>query len=83
MTSKYDTLRSYLEGKPRGEFTRAFAEIERILGFVLPGSASQPQWWSNVSGDGHPHSRAWQAAGFKAFLFSGSRKVRFSSQAQG
>jgi hypothetical protein len=33
-----------------------------------------------VTGPGHPHSRAWQDAGFEAFLVQGSKKVRFKSR---
>ena len=57
-----------------------FEEIEKVLGFPLPKSAERPQWWANVTGDSHPHSQAWQAAGYDAFLVQGSRKVRFRSR---
>jgi hypothetical protein len=77
--SKYDPLRDFLRTKSRGEFTLSFAEIERILGGSLPKSAATPQWWSNVLGSDHPQKRAWQSAGFDAFLVAGSRKVRFRS----
>jgi hypothetical protein len=78
--SKYDPLKRHLDGRPRGEFTLRFDEIESVLGFKLPKSAVRPQWWANVTGSSHPHSQAWQAAGFDAFLVAGSRKVRFRSR---
>ncbi|HEU4968987.1 DUF7662 domain-containing protein [Sphingomonas sp.] len=80
MKSKYSPLREHLASKPRGEFQLSFAEIERVLGFKLPASANRPQWWANVTGGGHPHSRSWQDAGFDAFLVEGFRRVRFRSK---
>jgi hypothetical protein len=80
MASKYDPLRDFLKTKPGGVFSLTFKQIEEILGFALPKSAERPQWWANVTGPDHPHSQAWQAAGFNAFLVAGSRKVRFESR---
>jgi hypothetical protein len=80
MPSKYDPLREHLAQRPAGEFTLRFSDIEAVLGTALPKSAERPQWWANVTGVSHPHSRAWQAAGFDAFLVAGSRKVRFRSR---
>lgn len=80
MTSKYDALRDYLRSKPRGEFTLGFGELERVLGFELPKSAERPQWWANTTSRTHSQTRAWQNAGFDAFLVAGSRKVRFRSR---
>ena len=80
MTSKYDPLKEDLLGRPRGEFTLTFRQIEDVLGIPLPASASRPQWWANVTGTSHSQSRAWQDAGFEAFLVAGSRKVRFKAR---
>jgi hypothetical protein len=80
MPSKYDPLKAHLSGRPRGEFTLGFREIEAVLGFPLPASSERPQWWANVRGGNHPQTRAWQDAGFDAFLVAGSRKVRFKSK---
>lgn len=79
MPSKYDPLRDHLRGRPRGEFTLSFAEIERVLGFSLPKSTARPQWWANVRDGQSPQTQAWQSVGFDAFLVAGSRKVRFRS----
>lgn len=79
MASKYDPLKEELMSRPKGEFALTFRQIEEVLGFPLPASATTPQWWANVTGSSHPHSRAWRDAGFDAFLVAGSRKVRFKS----
>ena len=36
--SKYDALRSFLEGQHTERLPMTFAEIERVLGFKLPKS---------------------------------------------
>jgi hypothetical protein len=78
--SKYDPLKAHLAGRPRGEFTLSFREMEQVLGFELPKSAARPQWWANVEGGQHVQTKAWRDAGFDAFLVAGSRKVRFRSR---
>jgi hypothetical protein len=80
MPSKYDALRDHLSAHPKGEFELPFYKIEQILGFSLPKSAERPQWWANVTGGAHVQTRAWQSAGFDAFLIAGSRKARFRSR---
>lgn len=80
MASKYDPLHNFLRSKPAGEFTLTFRQIEDVLGFELPKSAERPQWWANVTSGQHSQSRAWQSAGYDAFLVAGSRKVRFRSR---
>lgn len=56
-----------------------FAEIERVLGAMLPKSADRPQWWANVADakTTHVQRHAWGSAGFDAFLIAGSDRVRF------
>jgi hypothetical protein len=80
MASKYEPLNRYLLGHPRGEFVLTFRQVEEVLGFALPKSAERPQWWSNVTGKDHPHSQAWQSAGYGAFLVTGRKEVRFASR---
>ncbi len=62
---KYDRLLEYLVKKNNEEeWVAAFDDIERILGFSLPKSASlYPAWWSN--GSRMPQSFAWLNAGFR------------------
>ena len=39
--SKYDPLRDYLKKQTRDDFVLTFEEIEDILGFALPRSATR------------------------------------------
>ena len=45
--AKYDLLETYLRRCGNAEFELGFAELERIIGSALPGSALRPQWWVN------------------------------------
>ena len=72
--AKYDALETYLSRRGGDEFELGFAEVERIIGAVLPASASRPQWWANeTSPAGHVQCRAWRNAGYDAFLLPRSR----------
>ena len=65
---KYAPLyRQLLSAHPEPEWRTTFDEIEAILGFRLPDSARLHRpWWSNSKkGNGHSHSLAWQAAGWR------------------
>lgn len=77
--AKYDPLRDYLLRQRLHQFDLTFREIETIIGFKLPASANRPQWWANVKDPSttHVQREAWRAAGYDAFLVSGSDKVRF------
>ncbi|WP_094193822.1 DUF7662 domain-containing protein [Bradyrhizobium viridifuturi] len=77
--SKYDPLYEYLRGQSLQQFVLSFAEIERIIGDQLPPSAARPQWWENATdpNSSHVQCRAWRAAGYSAYLVSGSNSVRF------
>jgi hypothetical protein len=57
----------------------SFAEIERVLGAMLPKGADRPQWWANVSDPktSHVQREAWRSAGYDAFLIAGRDRVRF------
>jgi hypothetical protein len=71
--SNYDALFSYLSKQTASELTLTFEEIESILGFRLPPSSYNYQaWWSNSKINDHPHSHAWQAAGYKTAGYSSS-----------
>jgi hypothetical protein len=72
--AKYDPLESHLSRRGSDEIELAFAEVERIIGDELPASAKRPQWWANESDPaGHVQCRAWQNAGYDAFLLPQSR----------
>lgn len=76
---KYDPLRDHLRRQKTEEFELSFAEIERLLGAMLPNSAGRPQWWANVADakTTHVQREAWRSAGFDAFLIAGRDRVRF------
>ena len=72
--AKYDLLETYLARRGDEEIELGFAEVERIIGDVLPASAARPQWWANESkAEGHLQCRAWRNAGYDAFLLPRSR----------
>jgi len=68
MTSKYEPLREYFVALPQTtrEVTLTFRELEQILGFVLPKSATDyRQWWANqVESKNRPQADAWISARF-------------------
>lgn len=64
--AKYDALARHLASLPGEEWSTTFAEIERILGFALPPSATRyPAWWANQADAGHSQSQAWRAQGWQ------------------
>jgi hypothetical protein len=77
--AKYDPLQSYLRRRGGAELELSFADVERIIGGMLPASASRPEWWANETDpDGrHVQRRAWGDAGYDAFLLPKER-VRFT-----
>lgn len=63
---KYDPLHEYLESQSSPQLKMSFAEIERILGAVLPASARRHQaWWANEQAGTHHHARSWLDAGYE------------------
>jgi hypothetical protein len=73
--AKYDSLGAYLSRRGSPEMELAFEEVERIIGSKLPETASRPQWWANETSPDtrHVQCRAWQDAGYEAFLLPGKR----------
>lgn len=76
--SKYEPLTRFLEGADGARLTLSFDQVENILGFSLPRSASHyPAWWAN-NPEGHSHSRAWIRAGWRTEnLNVTARKIDF------
>lgn len=76
---KYDPLSGHLRRQRQDELELSFAEIERILGAMLPKSATRPQWWANTTDPdtSHVQRKAWRDAGYDAFLLTGQDRVRF------
>jgi len=63
--SKYTPLRQYLSRIQDPEVTLSFADIERILGRLLPPSArTHRTWWANHGGT-MVHQLAWVSAGWR------------------
>lgn len=59
---KYQKLEEWLKNPQ--ELTLTFSQIESILGFKLPPSASEyGQWWEND--ESHSQAKAWLSAGYK------------------
>ncbi len=65
--SKYARLGRHLEESGMESVRLSFAEIERILGFSLPGSArSYRAWWANEARGSHSHAKyGWMAGGYR------------------
>lgn len=76
---KYDPLYDYLRRKGLSELEMSFADVERVIGELLPKSAARAQWWGNELSDEsrHVQRRAWRRAGYDAFLLEGKELVRF------
>lgn len=73
--SKYDRLFHHLMTKQGDKWAASFAEIEAVLGFPLPDSASRyPAWWANQTGGGHSQSGSWQQAGWQTSNLDLARK---------
>ena len=68
--AKYDALERYLSRRGSAEMELSFEELERIIGSALPASAARSQWSANETSaeTNHVQCRAWQDAGYDAFL---------------
>lgn len=68
MSSKYDALTQHFAAVPSTvrDITLTFREMEAILGFTLPKSATDyRQWWANqIDAKNRPQAAAWTGAGF-------------------
>lgn len=76
---KYDPLRDYLRKQKADDLELSFVEMERKIGYMLPKSASLPQWWASPSepATAPVQHKAWADAGFDAVLIAGADRVRF------
>jgi len=64
--SKYDALTKHLASRVESRVQMSFADLEALLGFVLPASArSYRPWWAN-SAHGHVQSKSWLEAGYQS-----------------
>jgi hypothetical protein len=60
---KYDPLSEFLSAQQSQLVPMRFAEVERVLGFKLPGSKRYPAWWSNNPSN-NPMTKVWLDAGY-------------------
>jgi hypothetical protein len=63
--AEYLSLHKYLNDRYATTVVLTFAEIEDLLGFMLPDLARlQHEWWENANADGPPsaQSRSWTQA---------------------
>jgi hypothetical protein len=81
---KYTPLYDYLRRKSQTEIEMNFTQIERVIGSMLPKSASRPQWWANERSTQtrHVQCSAGLDAGFHASLLSNER-VLFRRRTRG
>lgn len=61
----YDPLTRYLETYEGDRWNASFKQIESILGFPLPPSASSYQaWWANETNPRQSQKKSWQDIGW-------------------
>ena len=59
MSGRYLLLYQYLEGRYANTVVLTFADIEALLGFILPDQARlHEEWWSNTSGNDADHNQS-------------------------
>jgi hypothetical protein len=70
----YTPLFNHLRRKSASELELSFADIERVIGAMLPNSASRPQWWANEKSEDtrHVQASAWLDAGYEPFSSPGA-----------
>ena len=65
MSGRYLLLYQYLEGRYANTVVLTFADIEALLGFILPDQARlHEEWWSNTTANDadHNQSDSWMLA---------------------
>ncbi|MGE7601291.1 DUF7662 domain-containing protein [Peribacillus sp. NPDC097675] len=74
--SKYEPLHKFLKLNGSNRIVMTFLEVEDVLGFTLPVSASRYMaWWDGASQ--HTQAYSWTEAGFKAKPNLSEKKVEF------
>lgn len=79
--AKYDPLLTYLKRQKADALELSFREIENLIGYLLPKSANQQRWWTNLDEEASPRAiqrRAWLEAGYHARLIQADDHVVFS-----
>ena len=76
--AEYLSLFTYLEHRYASVVVLTFEQMEALLGFALPASASTEQdWWTGAAVHTHRHSAAWTGAGRTATPNLFARTVTF------
>lgn len=77
---KYEPLALHLAALGSDNWDASFHEIERVLGFSLPPSASAYNaWWANESKGSHVQKQGWRDAGWETRQVDLQKKrVRFA-----
>ncbi|WP_066066183.1 DUF7662 domain-containing protein [Neobacillus soli] len=74
--SKYEPLYQFLKSKDSNRLVMTYKEVEDVLGFTLPPSASKYlAWWDSASQ--HTQAYSWTKAGFKANPNLKDKKIEF------
>jgi hypothetical protein len=83
--AKYDPLGKHLRRKGGADVVMTFEDVERVIGAMLPKSASLSAWWANERSPEtrHVQCRAWFDAGYEASLMPSGNQVRFSRRTAG
>lgn len=76
--SKYLPLGNYLRRQKTESVLLTFADIERIVGRILPKASAAPAWWHADAESSKPQQRALVEAGFTAEADPRTETVRFS-----
>ena len=74
--AKYDLLRLYLRRQRTEVLELSFAEIERLIGGMLPNSAAKASWWTTLTESEAPLSLC--DCGYHAVLIPRKDRVRFT-----
>jgi hypothetical protein len=61
---KYAPLKAFLIEQGKDHVPMTFAEIEKVLGLLLPPSKQYPAWWSNNPSN-NTMTREWLDAGYQ------------------
>ena len=76
--AEYASLYAYLEHRYASIVVLTFEQMEALLGFALPASAStERDWWTGAADKTHRHSAAWVGAGRNATPNLSARTVTF------
>lgn len=76
--SKYRPLANFLRRQKTGTVTLTFAEIERIVGRLLPKASNASGWWQADAASRQPQKRIFAEAGIRAVPDMRHERVVFS-----